>query len=217
MMKTTLAVLLALGVALVALPVAAFELVYEGSLTDQADAPFDGTVTAHFALFTAATDGEQLWEESHEIDVADGVLVARLGSVTELPADPPDGLWLEITVNDDTLTPRSPVGGVLFAQRAAVADDVPGRDITPRTVSIQGVGEVIDAEGVWVGGLAAGDSDDDGFSDVTEMLVGTDPASADDAPDDENADGVPDVLVGSDGPAGAIGERGEQGSAWGAW
>ena len=178
---------------------AAFELTYEGYLTDLDNAPLGGAVSMTFALYTSDSGGDPLWEEGHSVTVSDGHFTVQLGDGQELPEDPPARLFLEVRVERDVIEPRVPVTGAMFAQRAAVADDVPGRDITPRTVSIQGAGEVIDEDGNWVGGLAQTDLDDDGFADVVEVLLGTDPDNRNDVPADENDDGIPDALQGTPG------------------
>ena len=57
------------------------------------------------------------------------------------------------------------------------------------------------------------DSDRDGSPDWIEVMLGYDPAAADSTPIDDNADGVPDLLVGPQGPRGARGPRGVAGPA----
>lgn len=188
---------------LMAWPAAAFELTYEGYVTNLDDAPIDGNLIAEFSLYTRANGGDPIWTEGHNLDVREGRFSVRLGRGNALPEDPPEGLFLEITIEDDVIEPRTPVTAAMYAQRAHSADDVPGRDITPRTVSIEGVGEVIDAQGRWVGGMASTDLDNDGFPDIVEILLGTDPDNRNDTPLDGNDDGIPDALQGTGDSANA--------------
>lgn len=186
-------------------------LTYEGVLTDLDNQPINETLAMSFSLFPQEDGGEALWTEAQEVEVSDGTFTVILGKVEPLPEDPPAGLFLELTIDEDVQSPRTPVAGTLYAVRAQVADDVPGRDITPRTVSIDGVGPVIDEEGRWVGAVNTTDSDNDGFLDVVEMAVGTNPEDAQSVPEDLDEDGVPDQLKGAVGPAGPQGEQGEAG------
>ena len=54
------------------------------------------------------------------------------------------------------------------------------------------------------------DSDQDGFNDWLEVMLGYEPGDATSKPIDDNLDGVPDILV---GPAGSRGPRGTRGTA----
>lgn len=171
-------------------------LTYEGTLTDLNDEALNETLTMRFALYTQAQGGDLFWEETRQVPVEDGDFNVVLGQMVPLPSDPPTGLFLEVVVAGDVQAPRTPVTGALYAARASVADDVPGRDISPRSVSIEGYGPVIDAEGRWLGRVSALDSDGDGFSDIVEITLGADPDDSGDRPLDDDMDGVADALQG---------------------
>jgi hypothetical protein len=62
---------------------------YQGRLTDPSGNPKNGTFTMQFALYDAATGGNQLpsgspWSETQSVTVTDGVFNVLLGSVTPL-------------------------------------------------------------------------------------------------------------------------------------
>ena len=126
---------------------------YQGYLTSMTDEPISGFFTMSFALYAQAESGEPLWSEEREgVEVAAGRFSLRLGDRT-----PIDGavfrqgqLYLQVTVEGDTLAPREAVSSVAHAFHAAVADDVTDRAIHPRSVSI-GEQVVIDEQGRWVG------------------------------------------------------------------
>ena len=227
---------LALGVA--SLPVqAASTLTYQGQLYG-AHGAINGTYEMTFRLYLDAEGGTEIWEESFStISVIDGVFLVELGSQTSLEdvARTGSSLYLGISLDEHAeMRPRMLVGTALRAQWAAQAKDVENEDIHPRSVSI-GQRLVIDENGNWLGeafGEAgpsgpAGppgppgedgdpfdpqkDRDDDSFPDWLEVMAGSDPQDAQSVPLDENADGVPDALVGPRGESGARGPEGPQG------
>ena len=118
-------------------------------------------IAVELRLYTEATAGMLVHVELHQADVlegrlslsfgADGTAAAVLADYTELWA----GLVLD---GGSELAPRlhlASVPGALHARsarRASRAADVPGRDITPRSVSVGG-SLVIDETGAWVGAL----------------------------------------------------------------
>ena len=82
---------------------------YQGRLTDAAGQPLAGDVDLSFALFAGAAGGPALWSETQTgVAVHEGVFHVALGSATPLPPTlfASDVLWLEVTVDGETLTPR---------------------------------------------------------------------------------------------------------------
>jgi hypothetical protein len=96
---------------------------FSGRLSD-VDGLVEGSVDITFRLFDAASNGTEVWTETHQTVADQGLVLVELGSDTALDETIFDGsdLYLEIEVNGDTLSPRSPVGSVPYALRAAVAD-----------------------------------------------------------------------------------------------
>ena len=92
-----------------------------------ADGPLDELVNVHIELFDAETGGDSLWMETHIDVTADrGLVELQLGSTDpqkRFDAELLDGasMFLEITVNGETMSPRVPLLSVPYAVRAARA------------------------------------------------------------------------------------------------
>lgn len=91
------------------------------------------TVPITFSIYTAPTNGTQLWSETHNLSAPDGFIRVLLGSQTPLA----DNLftnngerYLQLIVNGETLNPRFQLTSVAYALRAAVADSINGRVLT---------------------------------------------------------------------------------------
>lgn len=210
--RRALPILIAL--AMLAAPAAAQDppitLVYQGTVTDLAGAPLDGTRAMTFRLYTAAEGGDAEWVERIEaVDVVDGVFTAVIGRRTPMPELPTQtGLWLGVQIEgDDEFEPRMAVGATLRAQwaaRAGHADDVRGRHIHPAAVSI-GEQAVIDGEGRWVGPT-------DGFGAIgPQGEVGPEGPQGVAGPQGPPGDPGPAGPQGEAGPAGVAGPAGAQG------
>ncbi len=82
---------------------------YQGVLTDANGAAVaDGQVNLTFKLYDAATDGTMLWEETQQVQVANGIFNVILGTSNPLtlPFDKP--YWLGMTIGTDAeLQPRT--------------------------------------------------------------------------------------------------------------
>lgn len=105
-------------------------LPYAGHL-EEGGAPYDGNISAVFSLYDDEAAGAELWSESwSSVPVVDGAFVLDLGASAGNPlgADVLDGrvLWLEVSVNGQTLSPRTPLYAAPYAVRATVADAVDG-------------------------------------------------------------------------------------------
>ncbi|MBI3495540.1 hypothetical protein HY065_02850, partial [Candidatus Berkelbacteria bacterium] len=72
----------------------------------------DGDYALTFKIFTAETSGTKLWEETQTIGVKRGIFTAQLGAGsafgTQIDWNSAD-LWLEVTFNGDSMTPRKRV------------------------------------------------------------------------------------------------------------
>ena len=100
---------------------------YAGSLHQGAQ-PADGTFSAVFELFDAATAGTRLFTQTEpSLAVSGGELVVDLGNDPQNPLDDTllasHPLFLSITVNGETLAPRVPFTSVPFARRAAKCEE----------------------------------------------------------------------------------------------
>ncbi len=166
------------------------EVQYQGLLLDDLGDPVNGLVDFSFELFDAATGGTSLWTESHvDVDVVDGVYDVALGSITPLGSSVLDGgsVYLEISVEAETLTPRQRLLAVPYAIRAGDADSVGGVsgifiDQIFRLVDWDGGDPpsddpsegLDDVDGDGLANFIDADNDGDGQSDVDELAQGTD-------------------------------------------
>ncbi len=94
---------------------------YQGSL-DQNGSPATGSYSMNFRLFDAATSGNQLGSTITygTVNVNDGLFQVILNSGAEFGPTAFNGerRWLEITVNGETLSPRTALTPAPFAQRS---------------------------------------------------------------------------------------------------
>ena len=81
---------------------------YQGVLTDaQGNAVADGSYTLTFNLYESATGGNSIWGEIQDIEVANGLFNAILGSVKPLSNSFDRPYWLGIAIGGDAeLEPR---------------------------------------------------------------------------------------------------------------
>lgn len=109
---------------------------YQGVLTDATGHPVaDGPVSLTFKLYDVAENGDALWEETQEVQVADGIFNAILGDETPLtlPFDVP--YWLGISVGEESeLTPRTALTSAPYSLNAAstLVEPEPGQGLTIR-------------------------------------------------------------------------------------
>ncbi len=126
-------------------------LTQQGRLFDSmTDEPVEGIREVRFALYDAEVSDVPLWEEVHDVSFERGWFSAQLGSIQPFGAEVFSGetRYLGVTVGeDDEMLPRALVASVPYA---LVCHDAVG-DIHPRSISIPGVGMVIDEYGNWVG------------------------------------------------------------------
>lgn len=166
------------------------EINFQGLLLDSGGQVVNGSVDLDFELFDAATDGTSLWSESQSgVSVLDGVYDVALGSVTPIGASvlASGNVWLEITVEGETLAPRQRLLAVPYALRSAEADTA--GNLPPGTLEAiyatfpfdganppnddpsEGGGDT-DNDGIL--NFIDPDNDNDGLSDGTELQQGSD-------------------------------------------
>jgi hypothetical protein len=100
-------------------------LPYQGRLTDIAGAPLNGNVTVRFALYSDSLGTTELWNESRDVTVANGLFSITLGTGTAIPASAFTGtdlfLGLRVAADAADMLPRQRVASVAFAMQAASA------------------------------------------------------------------------------------------------
>ncbi len=89
---------------------------YQGILKDSTGNPINATVNMSLQLYNASIGGSMLWSETKSVQVNRGLFNTNLGDVTPLNvAQFNQGLWLEIVVEGETLTPRQQLLGSPYA------------------------------------------------------------------------------------------------------
>ncbi len=102
---------------------------YQGKLTDSTGVALNGFHEITFLLYFSDTASDTLWYETHDsVEIIKGLFDVILGSVNPFPdsVDFSEQYWLELVVDSQTLSPRTPLVSVPYAIRAAVADSVVG-------------------------------------------------------------------------------------------
>ncbi len=103
-------------------------LTYAGQLTDGGVAK-EGAVDVVIELFTAASGGSAVFTEAlSNVLVVGGELVVEVGATQDLDDSvlAHDALFVQVTVDDSVLSPRSPVRAVPFALQANDAQTLEG-------------------------------------------------------------------------------------------
>lgn len=92
---------------------------HQGRLLNASNQPVTTNVSVVFAIYDAASAGNQVWTETQSITPDSlGFYETFLGGVTALPSTLPNPSYLQITVQSETLSPRLQFGSVPFAQKA---------------------------------------------------------------------------------------------------
>lgn len=133
-------------------------LQYQARLLSSIGEPINvTTLPVTFRIYDVPTGGIPLYTETKILSVADGLLSTVIGDTVPLPEvlfEQQVELYLGFQAAGDTeLVPRHRFASVPYAIRsksALAAEDVPDKDITPNSVTVNGV-PVIDAAGHWVG------------------------------------------------------------------
>ncbi len=97
---------------------------YQGRVTDNSGTPVpDGIYDMQFSIWPSASGGTfPLWMSgTHNVEVTDGTFNVLLGTVGATPLDLEfaQDLWLEVTIEGETQTPRQRFGSVGYAYMAS--------------------------------------------------------------------------------------------------
>ena len=129
-------------------------IVQEGVVINAEGDPVEGRHDIRIRLYELPRAGEAFWDERHrDVDFFEGYYAVVIGGIEDLDLDDfrKEDVYVGVTLdNGDELTPRLPLRKVPAAFTAQLAFNVIG-DIEPRTVGIDGIGEVINNRGEWVG------------------------------------------------------------------
>ena len=195
----------------------------QARLTDGAGVPLNQSgLAAEVRLYDTSVGGVPLYSELHTVDVSNGLVSLLVGSVTPLdPAlfDANPVVYAGLVFGADSeMVPRLRLASAPYALRAGSAgsadeaDDVPGKDITPASVTVNGI-PVIDASGQWVGSPAGlvGPTGPQGLQGV-QGPQGDAGAAGPTGPEGPAGPTGPTGSTGVAGPAGPTGPSGT--SAW---
>ncbi len=204
---------------------------YQGKLTDDVGAPWDGICTVRFYLYDALTGGTSLWDEQQSVLVNDGIYNVQLGSVNPLDSDvfAGDEVYLEVviysggTTNGETLSPRQRVTSLAYAFQAenaqalqgygsvdfaSAAHQHSGDDITSGSVDEAAIDPDIarDLEITWgnLSGIPSDIADGDQEGIITETDPTVDPSVKDGVSWSELSDLPGDIADGDDDSGGDI-------------
>jgi hypothetical protein len=93
----------------------------QGVLTDANGTPLDAPVDIRFAIYDAETGGQEVWSETQNVAVQNGLFVAYLGQVNPLDLSvfkTHDDLWLGMQVGADPEMARIYLGSTPFSAYA---------------------------------------------------------------------------------------------------
>ena len=147
--KQMCTVIMMMGASVPAMAQVPSTVTYRGSLSDADGRAVQGRFPTTFAIYDTPGGGVPLWSESHDVQVEDGRFSVALGSQNTLTPElfSAHERWLDVSIDGEILSPRLALSS---APSALVCEDAVG-DIHPASISIQGVGPVIDGAGRWVG------------------------------------------------------------------
>jgi hypothetical protein len=89
------------------------------------EGPVNGTVTVKFSIFPGAMLGSPVWEDSIAVNADQGLVLTTLGrpgNLLDATVFTGADMFLEIVVQDETLTPRLPIHSIPYAIRSSGAD-----------------------------------------------------------------------------------------------
>ncbi|MFA4991283.1 MAG: hypothetical protein WC569_01705 [Candidatus Omnitrophota bacterium] len=96
---------------------------YQGKLTDKEDNPLSGNLLVTFRFYDVESGGTASWEESHILQVKNGVFSVLMGSIKPLEIDFNNDLWLGIEVSSDgEMSPRVKLASSAYALNAQAID-----------------------------------------------------------------------------------------------
>jgi hypothetical protein len=96
---------------------------FQGYLSDSNGEPIsDGNYEVTFRLFDSMTEGNNVWEENHSMEITGSLISANLGSFNPIIL-PETGIpFLEIQIGDEILTPRQEITSSFFAFKSSESD-----------------------------------------------------------------------------------------------
>ncbi len=125
-------------------------LIFRARLDDKDGKPMNGLVKIQFSLYHQPGGGAPMWSNTYQVAIQEGLFSVVLGAGKPLPVavTTQAALYVGVAVEQDLeMFPRLQYQAVPYA---LVSQNVVGK-ISPFSVSIPGVGKVIDEKGAWGG------------------------------------------------------------------
>lgn len=89
---------------------------YQGALSDQDGmALTDAVYDIEFLLYDAPTGGNNLWSETHSVELRNGIFTVLLGETSPLDLSFDKALWLGMRVDGETLEPRTALSASAYS------------------------------------------------------------------------------------------------------
>ena len=99
---------------------------YQGKVTNADGTGISGNINMEFRLYTSESGTMPIWQETHNsVPVSNGLFSVLLGSIVPFPdsVDFSAAYWLEVEINDETMSPRERLSSSPYAIRARWVDD----------------------------------------------------------------------------------------------
>ncbi len=186
---------------------------HSGVVSDLAGNLLTGNHRVRFRLYDSDSRDVVLWEESKPLEFANGIYRTMLGDVSSLPIDilQVNTLYLGIQIDDDSeMDPPMHIGSVPFARLAEHAQGL-SDNAALRSVRIEGIGEVINSAGEWVGPPVSGATGPIGPQGPVGA-AGATGATGPQGPAGNTGPAGPTGLTGAIGPQGPKGDKGDTGA-----
>lgn len=106
-------------------PVIPSHINYQGYLTDLAGNPVNDTLNMAFRIYNQPAGGSELWSESQDVQIENGIFNVVLGASVPVPDSiftPGGTRWLELAIGVQTMSPRTEITSVGYAYRSLEAD-----------------------------------------------------------------------------------------------
>jgi trimeric autotransporter adhesin len=109
---------------------------FQGRLTDPSGNPISTAQSMVFRIYSVDTGGATLFSETQSVTPdAVGIYNVLIGNSVALGDIFNQDLWLEVTVNGQTLSPRYRLTSSPYAMRASIANDIPDNTVTSTKIA----------------------------------------------------------------------------------
>jgi len=107
---------------------------FQGTIKDAQDQVVDKNMSMTFKIYNTPTGGAALWTESNVVAVKQGFFNVYLGQTQDLDINFADELYLEITLDNGDVLPRTRVSASPFSFRSGVASFADTADVAKSVI-----------------------------------------------------------------------------------